>query len=75
MTRTQLRNYVYKVRRSELNDWETAIRSPPLAVVSSTDQRLFLRFMADVVIEETGELSRIIGKIKHIDFINTYITS
>ena len=61
MTRIQLRDYVYQVRRHEFKDWETAIRSPPLSIVSSTDQRLFLRFMADVHIEATGELSRMIG--------------
>ena len=61
MTRNQLRDYVYHVRRREFQDWETAIRSPPLSQVSSADQRLFLRFMADVHIEATGELSRMIG--------------
>lgn len=61
MSRNQLRDYVYQVRRHEFQDWETAIRSPPLCLVSSTDQRLFLRFMADVHIEATGELSRMIG--------------
>ena len=30
MTRNQLRDYVYNVRRLEFQDWENAIRSPPL---------------------------------------------
>ena len=55
----QLRQHVYKARRSEFADWASRIESFPLAFTSSNDERLFLQYHFTVNIN--GQLHRILG--------------
>ena len=59
--RQQLRDMVYRIRTMEHGTWEHAVRSHPLRSVSADDPRAFMRFFADVVIDKTGDLTRMLG--------------
>jgi hypothetical protein len=45
----------------EHGSWEHAVRSHPLRSVGADDSRCFLRFFVDVVIDKTGDLTRMLG--------------
>ena len=57
----QLQSAIYRSRNKEFSDWESQIRSFPLAFCDPTvsNPRLFFRFMLDVVMD--GEIKKLVG--------------